>query len=109
MDPANPARAIDDPTRDVNTPLLSPNGDYTVTTTFGYLWRVNKHEVQLQLVINNLLNDRSIYWTTSTNGAATGALRPRDGNYTSPARESVPVGFGLKQPISFNLSAAWRM
>ena len=45
----------------------------------------------------------------STNGAATSALRPRDGDYTSPARETVPVGFGLKQPINFNLSAAWRM
>ena len=50
--------------------------------------------VQLQLVINNLLNDRTVYWTTSTNGAATTALRPRDGNYASPARETVPVGFG---------------
>ena len=66
-------------------------------------------DVQLQLVINNLLNDRSIYWTTSTNGAATSALRARGGDYSSPARETVPVGFGLKQPINFNLSAAWRM
>ena len=43
------------------------------------------------------------------NGTATSALRPRDGNYNSPARETVPVGFGLKQPINFNVSASWRM
>jgi hypothetical protein len=65
--------------------------------------------VQLQLVINNLLNDRTVYWTTSTNGTATGAMRPREGNYNSPAREAVPVGFGQKTPVNFNLSAAWRL
>jgi hypothetical protein len=109
VDPTNPARAIDDPTRDVNTPLYTPKGDYTVTATLGYLLRLKNRNVQLQLVINNLLNDRSVYWTTSTNGAATTALRPRDGNYSSPARETVPVGFGQKTPINFNLSASWRM
>jgi outer membrane receptor protein involved in Fe transport len=109
VDPSNPTRAIDDPTRSINTPLYTPKGDYTVTSTFGYLWRFNKRDVQLNLVINNLLNDRTIYWTSSTNGAATTALRPRDGNYNSPARETVPVGFGLKQPINFNVSASFRL
>ena len=109
VDPANPNRAIPDPSRNINTLLYSPKGDYTVTSTFGYLWKFNNRPVQLQLVINNLLNDKSVYWTNSTNGAATSALRPRDGNYASPAREKVPVGFGLKQPIGFNFSAAWRM
>ena len=74
-----------------------------------YLWHINNRNVQFQLVINNLLNDRSVIWTTSTNGAATTALRPRDGNYSSPARETVPVAFGLKQPINFNLSASFRL
>ncbi len=109
VDPANPTRAIDDPSRSILTPLMSPKGDATVTSTFGYLWRFNKRAVQLNLVINNLLNDRSIYWTTSTNGTATTAQRPREGNYASPARETVPVGFGLKRPIDFNVSASWRM
>ncbi len=109
VDPSNPSRAIDDPTRSVNTPLYTPKGDFTVTSTFGYLLKVNKRDIQLNLVINNLLNDRTIYWTSSTNGAATSALRPRDGNYASPARETVPVGFGLKQPINFNVSASFRM
>jgi len=65
--------------------------------------------VQLSLVINNLFNDDTVYWTTSTNGAATSAFRPRDNNYNSPARETVPVGFGLKTPINFNLSAAIKL
>ncbi|MSU49223.1 MAG: hypothetical protein EXS37_09095 [Opitutus sp.] len=108
VDPANPTRAIDDPTRSSSTLIYSPKGDATVTATFGYLWRFNNQNVQLQLVINNLLNDRSVYWTTSTNGTATSALRPRDGNYASPARETVPVGFGQKTPVNFNLSASWR-
>ena len=105
----DPARAIDDPTRSIHTALMSPKGDTTVTSTFGYLWRFDKRAIQLNLVINNLLNSRAIYWTTSTNGTATTALRPRDGNYNSPARETVPVGFGMKQPINFNVSASWRM
>jgi hypothetical protein len=109
VDPNNPTRAIDDPNRSINTLIYTPKGDYTVTTTFGYLWRFNNRPIQLQLVINNLLNDRTTYWTTSTNGAATTAFRPRDGDYRSPARETVPVGFGQKTPINFNLSASWRM
>ena len=90
-------------------PHIAPKDDPTVTTTIGCVVRIANRPVQPQLVINKLLNDRTVYWTTSINGAATSALRPRDGNYNSPARETVPVGFGLKQPISFNLSAAWRM
>ena len=109
VDPSNPTRAIDDPNRSVDTPLYTPKGDYTVTATFGYLLRLRNRNVQLQLVINNLFNDRTTYWTTSTNGAATTAQRPRDGDYTSPARETVAVGFGQKTPINFNLSASWRM
>ncbi|MES2696938.1 MAG: TonB-dependent receptor plug domain-containing protein [Verrucomicrobiota bacterium] len=104
VDPNNPSRAIDDPTRSIDTPLYSPKGDHTVTSTWGYHWRFADRPVEVQLVIKNLLNDRTVYWTTSTNGAATVAQRPRDGNYASPARETVPVGFGQKAPISFTLS-----
>ena len=109
VDPSNPTKAIPDPTRTIDTLLYSPKGDYTVTSTVGYLWKIGRQTVQLQLVVNNLLNDKSVYWTNSTNGAATSALRPRGGDYTSPAREKVPVGFGLKTPINFNFSAAWRL
>ncbi len=109
VDPNDPTKAIDDPTRSIDTPLYTPKGDLNVTATFGYLWRINRRQVQLQLVINNLLNDDTVYWTSSTNGAAVTALRPRDGNYRSPARETVPVGFGLKTPINFSLTASWRM
>ncbi len=108
VDPANPTRAIDDPNRSSST-LIYSTPDSTVTGTLGYLWRLRGRNIQLQLVVNNLLNDHAIFWTTSTNGTATTALRPRDGNYNSPARETVPVGFGQKAPISFNLSASWRM
>ena len=108
VDPANPTRAIDDPNRSAST-LIYSKPDSTMTATLGYLWRLRGRNIQLQLVVNNLLNDHAIFWTTSTNGTATTAFRPRDGNYNSPARETVPVGFGQKAPINFNLSASWRM
>ena len=37
------------------------------------------------------------------------AQRPRDGDYTSPAREAVPNGFSFKQPVNFNLTFTVRL
>jgi hypothetical protein len=47
--------------------------------------------------VNNLLNDRSVTYLGTVQ-------RPRDGDYTSPAREAVPNGFSFKQPVNFNLT-----
>ena len=95
--PANPSQAIDDPDRTPYTMVYSPKGSYTVTGTLGYTFKLFERQVQANLVVNNLLNDRTVTYVGT-------ALRPRDGDYTSPARERVPNTFALKQPISVTLS-----
>ncbi|PHX86802.1 MAG: hypothetical protein CK538_01750 [Opitutia bacterium] len=104
VNPANPNTAIDDPTRDSTTPVYTPKGDYNATTTLGYGWKLWNRPFQANLVVSNLLNDRSIIYAGQNGGAAITAQRPRDGNYRSPAREAYPVAFGLKEPIKFSLA-----
>jgi outer membrane receptor protein involved in Fe transport len=94
--PANPTQAIDDPDRTLYTLIYTPKGLYTATATLGYSFKLFARSVQANLVVNNLFNDRSVTYLGT-------ALRPRDGDYTSPARESVLNTYSLKQPLSFNL------
>ena len=101
-DPANPNRAIDDPDRDVFTMVYSPNDDYIVTGTLGYSFRLFERQVQANLVVNNLLNNRNVTYLGTVQ-------RPRDGDYSSPAREAVPNGFSFKQPVNFTLTFTVRM
>lgn len=106
--PANPAQAIDDPKVDAYTPVYTPNDYYIVTGTLNYAWRFkNRREVQANLVINNLLNDRGPQYSSIAQTAS--ALRPKNNDYTSPARETVPLTFALKQPISYNLQLTLKM
>ena len=109
VNPANPATAIDDPDRDGTTPVYTPKGDYTATATLGYSWKLWNRPLQANLVISNLLNDRSIIYAGQNGGAAVTAQRPRGGDYRSPAREAYPVAFGLKEPIKFSLSLTVKM
>ena len=51
----------------------------------------NRREVQANLVINNLLNDRGPQYSSIAQTAS--ALRPKNNDYTSPARETVPPYF----------------
>ena len=96
--PANPAVAIDDPNVDVYTPVYSPASYYTVVATLGYTLRLqSKREVRFDLRVNNLLNAQGPIFGVST------ALRPKNGDLTSPARETVANVYSYKQPtgISF--------
>ena len=68
-----------------------------MTGTLAYSFRVFERQVQANLVVNNLLNDRTVTYLGTIQ-------RPRDGDYTSPAREAVPNGISFKQPVSFNLT-----
>jgi hypothetical protein len=97
--PANPATAINDPDRSAYTLVYTPKAQTSVVGTFGYSWKMRDRPVQAQLVINNLLNQRSVTYVGT-------ALRPRDGDYTSPAREAVPESYSLRlaQPINYTLS-----
>lgn len=93
VNPANPATAIDNPNVDAYTPVFSPNSYYTVVATMGYTLRLEKRrDIRFDLRVNNLLNDQGPIYAVST------ALRPLNGNLTSPARETVPNVFSLKQP-----------
>lgn len=101
-DPANPTRAIDDPSRTAYTLVYAPKGNTSVVATLGYAWKFRERPLQAQLVINNLLNDRNVTYIGT-------AMRPRDNDYSSPAREAVPDTYSLKQPISFNFSLTLKL
>ncbi len=101
-DPANPTLAIDDPHRTAYTLVYSPKGTTHVVGTLGYSWKFRERPLQANLVINNLLNDRTVTYIGT-------ARRPRDNDYTSPAREAVPNSFKLATPINFNLSVSLRL
>jgi outer membrane receptor protein involved in Fe transport len=108
VDPSNPLRAIDNPNVDAYTPVYTPEDYYIVTTTLNYTWRLkNRREIQANLVINNALNDRGPQYSSIAQTAS--ALRPVGGDYRSPARETVPISFALKQPISFNFQLTLKL
>jgi outer membrane receptor protein involved in Fe transport len=102
VNPANRAQAIDDPAVDGTDKVFRPAYSL-VTATLAYSWRLkDRRELQANLVVDNLLNDRGpIYFDT--------ILRPKGGDYTSPARETVPNQFQLKRPISYNLSLTLKL
>lgn len=107
-DPNNPRVAIDDPTKDAYTPAYTPDDYKIVTATAAYTWRFkNRREVGLNLVINNLLNDRGPTYSSTAQSAH--VMRPLNNDYTSPARETVPRYYALKQPISYTLTLTTRM
>ncbi len=106
-DPNNPRVAIDDPKVDAYTPAYTPETYVIVTGTLAYTFRFkNRREVQANLVVNNLLNDRGPAWSATAQSAH--VMRPLGGDYTSPARETVPRYYALKQPISYTITLTTR-
>jgi hypothetical protein len=74
----------------------------------SYTFRLaNRREVQANLVINNLLNDRGAAYSSTAQSAH--VTRPLNNDYTSPARETVPRYFALKQPLSWTLTFTTRL
>ncbi len=103
VNPANPLTAIDDPAVDAYTPVYSPASYYTVVATLGYSLRLEKRrELRFDLRVNNVLNDQGPLYSVST------ALRPKGGDLTSPARETVANIYAYKQPVSVNLTTTLR-
>ncbi|MGH7955980.1 MAG: hypothetical protein ACREH8_03090, partial [Opitutaceae bacterium] len=101
VNPANPTQAMDDPAVDGNTLIYGPA--YSIVTgTLAYSWKWRERNFQANLIVNNLLNDRGPLYINT-------ALRPKGGDYTSPARETVPNSFALKRPINYNLSLTLKM
>ena len=107
-DPNNPRVAIDDPTKDAYTPAYTPDDYIIVTATLAYTWRFpQRREVQANLVINNLLNDRGPAYSSTAQNAH--VMRPLNNDYNSPARESVPRYYALKQPLSFTFTLTTKL
>ncbi len=106
VDPRDPTRAIDDPAVDAYTPVYTPKGYVIYTATLGYTWKLHgARTLALNLVVNNVLDDRGPIYSSTAQAAS--LLRPKNRDYTSPARETVPRYYGLKQPRSFSLSLVW--
>ena len=103
VNPANPATAIDDPNVDAYSPVYSPASYYTIVASLGYTLRLEKkREVRVDLRVNNLLNAQGPIFTGST------ALRPKNGDLTTPARVTVPNVYAYKQPASVSLTTTLR-
>jgi len=103
VNPANPLTAIDDPNVDAYTTVYSPASYYTVVATLSYTLRLEKkRDVRFDLRVNNLLNAQGPIFTGST------ALRPKDGDLTSPARVTVPNVYAYKQPASVNFTTTMK-
>ena len=103
VNPANPLTAIDDPNVDAYTTVYSPASYSTVVLTMGYTLKLQKgRTVRFDFRVNNLLNDQGPIFTGST------ALRPKGGDLTSPARETVANVYAYKQPASANFTTTLR-
>lgn len=101
VSPTNPTVSIDDPNVDAHTTVWAPAyATYTFTAAYRYRLK-ERRELVFNLRVNNVLNDRAVMFTDS-------ALRPRGGDYRSPARETVPGAFAYKAPVGFTLSATLR-
>ena len=103
VNPANPLTAIDDPTVDAYSIVYSPASYYTVVLTMGYTLKLQRgRTVRFDFRVNNLLNDQGPIFAGST------ALRPKGGDLTSPARETVANVYAYKQPATANVTTTLR-
>jgi len=104
VDPNNPTKAIDDPTVDAHNVVTTP-GTILWTATLNYTWKVqNKYLLSVDLIINNLFNNRGIVYTDNSVTA-----RPLNNDYTSPARRNVPNAVSYQDPIAYTFKVSLRM
>jgi outer membrane receptor for ferric coprogen and ferric-rhodotorulic acid len=112
VDPSNPANAIDDPTVDALTPLISP-GYYKTTANFSYTYRLKESRrfvpktIQFDLAIDNVLNRKKPVYGFTSGAQNTGAtvFIPRNGSLSDPSRYTVPGNFGYLVPRNYTFSA----
>lgn len=99
VNPANPLQSIDDPTVDGYTVVEAP-GSELYTLTLGYSWKLKSGQrVTVDFRVNNLLDEDDVIWTDTTT-----TLRPKGGDFTSPARETVYNPYAYQTPRSFSVS-----
>jgi outer membrane receptor for ferric coprogen and ferric-rhodotorulic acid len=103
VNPANPLTAIDDPNVNAYTPVFSPASYYTTVATMSYTLKLERgRSVRFDLRVNNLLNDQGPIYGVST------ALRPKGGDLTTPARETVANNFAYKTPTGVSFTSTLR-
>jgi hypothetical protein len=99
VDPANAARAIDDPALDAYT-VIRAKSYYTGVATLGYPVKLLGQRIDLNLSISNLFNYRDVQFIGTT-------MRPPGGNVLSPARVATPHTFSIIAPRGFKLAARY--
>jgi outer membrane receptor for monomeric catechols len=91
---------VDDPSVDAFTPIYVP-GYSLVTGVIGYKWKISRqYELNLNLRVSNLFNNDKVIYTDGTL-----TLRPKDGDFTSPARETTYAPYAYQTPRSYSLTA----
>lgn len=113
QDPNNPANAIPDPTINAATPVYG-NTTKKFTATFNYTYRFKEKNsrfapktINFDLNIDNLLDNKNALYGYSTASSTTAytILVPRNGDWTQPARKTVPGTPYYFAPRSFLLTA----
>ena len=99
VDPANAARAIDDPARDAYT-VVRAKSYYTGVATMGYPVKVMGQKIDLNLSISYLFDYRDVQFIGTT-------MRPPGGNVLSPVRVATPHTFSILAPRGFKLAARY--
>jgi hypothetical protein len=98
VDPANPNRAIDDPSVDQTTPVYVKRPT-VVTATLGYNLKLKSgsgRSINFQLVVKNLLNDQTLVYQ-----GLDVVARPPGGDFTKPNRVTVAPRNGVyTEPLS---------
>jgi len=102
VDPNDPTKAIHDPRYTSNSFVRAPKPDRMATINIGYTVRLkDRREMTYTVTVRNALNQQDIWYTGS-------GLRPLNGDYTSPARTTVPTTFALRTPINFEFKGAYK-
>lgn len=99
VDPATPARSIDDPAVDAYS-TVTAKAYHVGTLTLGYPVKVFRQLIDFNLSVSNLFNYRDVQYINTT-------LRPPGGNVLNPSRVATPAGFSILAPRGFKLSARY--
>lgn len=99
VDPANPARSVDNPDVDAYT-TVEARSYYLGTLTLGYPLKAFRHTIDLNLSISNLFNYRQPQYVST-------AMRPPGGSVLDPSRVATPSTFSLVAPRGFKLAASY--
>jgi hypothetical protein len=105
INPANTTATVDDPTVDAYTTVFA-KPYITGDGRLGYSWKLHSgHTMSVNLNVQNLFNNTTPSYFLDVPGAqlSNTVLRPRNGDVTNIALETVPAGYALRTPINYTL------